>query len=322
MRRTIRVLAFIPLLVLAACSSIPRGDSSKVKVTQSAETVRVEIAGKLFTEYHYKDVVRPYFYPLLGPGDVPMTRKWPLEASTDEEHDHPHHRSLWYAHGEVNGHNFWSEEGKYGKIVHDGFTGIRSTGKSAEIKSKDKWVASDGTVICTDDRLARFSTLHGARIVDFEVTLHASNGDLNFQDTKEGTMALRLREPMRLKKPGQGHIVNSEGVKDDATWGKPANWVDYHGPLSGKTMGIAMLDHPENPRHPTTWHVRDYGLFAANPFGLHDFEKKPAHTGDFKIPAGQSATFRYRIILHEGDEKQADIAGQYSDYVKGLPANQ
>ena len=80
---------------------------------------------------------------------------------------------------------------------------------------------------------------------------------------------------------------------------------------------MAIFDHPENPRHPTWWHVRDYGLFAANPFGIHDFEKKPAGTGDFKIPAGQSATFKYRFYLHEGDEQQGQVAARYREYAEG-----
>ena len=102
--------------------------------------------------------------------------------------------------------------------------------------------------------------------MDFEITLKASNGELTFGDTKEGTMAVRLAETMRLKgKAGQGHIVNSAGVRDGQTWGKRAEWCDYYGPVEGRTVGIAIFDHPKNPRHPTWWHVRDYGLFAANP---------------------------------------------------------
>ena len=82
-------------------------------------------------------------------------------------------------------------------------------------------------------------------------------------------------------------------------------------------IGIAIFDHPENPRHPTWWHVRDYGLFSANPFGVHDFEKKPKHTGDYTLEAGKSLTFRYRFYYHEGDEVQAKVAERYSDYVAG-----
>ena len=134
-------------------------------------------------------------------------------------------------------------------------------------------------------------------------------------------MALRLAETMRLK-PNKsnvgnptGHIVNSEGVRDGATWSKRAAWCDYYGPVDGHLVGVAIFDHPANPRHPTWWHVRDYGLFTANPFGRHDFEKLPDKTaGNLVVPAGQSVTFRYRFYFHEGDEQQAQVAARYAEY--------
>ena len=87
--------------------------------------------------------------------------------------------------------------------------------------------------------------------------------------------------------------------------------------MEGKTVGIAIFDHPQNPRHPTWWHVRDYGLFAANPFGQHDFESLADKTaGNLTVPAGKSVTFRYRFYLHEGDEQQAKVAERYKQYVK------
>jgi len=122
---------------------------------------------------------------------------------------------------------------------------------------------------------------------------------------------------MRHKQPADGHIVLSSGPRDGDAWGKKAEWCEYHGPVNGKIVGIAMFDHPENLRHPTTWHVRDYGLLAANPFGLHDFEKAPAGTGKFTLPKGQSLKFRYRIYLHEGDEKSAGVQQRYDEYKAG-----
>jgi hypothetical protein len=156
------------------------------------------------------------------------------------------------------------------------------------------------------------------RMFDFEITLFAGNQDVTLGDTKEGTMAIRLAETMRLKgKTGHGHIVNSEGVRDEDTWGKRAAWCDYYGPVGDKTVGVAMFDHPQNPRYPTWWHVRDYGLFAANPTGQHEFEKLTNKTaGDLTIPAGQSLTFKYRFYFHEGDEKQGAVAEHYKAFVK------
>lgn len=304
-----------------ASAAEPATSGKGVQITELPDRLHIEVNGRLLTEYFFKDVPRPYFYPLLGPGDAPMTRNWPMKNTPDEEHDHPHHRSLWFAHGEVNGLDFWSEVKNFGRIVHDGFTAIKSGEKSGVISSRDKWVAADGKVICTDERTLRIQNPGAAneQVFDFEITLHASNGELTFGDTKEGSMAVRLAETMRLKgKVGHGHIINSNGVRDGDTWGKRAEWCDYYGPVDGKTVGIAIFDHPQNPRHPTWWHVRDYGLFAANPFGQHDFEKLPNKTaGNLLVPAGQSITFRYRLYLHEGDERQAKVAERYQQYIKG-----
>jgi hypothetical protein len=295
--------------------------SQGVQLTRLADRVRVEINGELFTEYHFRDVPRPYCYPLMGPGELAMSRDWPMKDSPNEAHDHPHHRSLWFAHGLVNGKDFWSEDKDFGMTVHDVFIELRSGTKSGVIRSRNNWVAADGTVVCRDQRTLRFYNPENRpeRIMDFEVTLFASHdGPLTLGDTKEGTMAVRLAETMRLKGAvGHGHIVNSTGVRDGATWGKRADWCDYYGPVAGKTVGLAIFDHPNNPRHPTWWHVRDYGLFAANPFGRHDFEALPDKSaGNLTIPAGQSLTFRYRFYFHEGNEEEAKVAEKYLDYAK------
>ena len=317
-------IGFVLLGMVAAArsadSSPSESSKSGVQITRLADRLRVEINGLLFTEYYYKDVPRPYCYPLIGPGDAAMTRDWPMKNTPGEEHDHPHHRSLWFAHGAINGHDFWSEQKAFGKTVHEDFLEVKSGKKEGVIRSQNKWVAADGTEVCTDERTLRFYNPGRAneRLFDFEITLKASNGELTFGDTKEGTMAVRLAETMRLKgKVGKGHIVNSAGVRDGQTWGKRAEWCDYYGPVEGKTVGIAIFDHPKNPRHPTWWHVRDYGLFAANPFGQHDFESLPDKTaGNLIVPAGKSVTFRYRFYLHEGDDQQAKVAEKYKLYAK------
>jgi hypothetical protein len=316
----------LPLFLIIVAFSAP-GQAAEtapggVQITQLPDRLRIEINGERFADYHYQDVSRPYLYPVFGPGGLPVTRHWPMEEAANEERDHPHHRSFWYAHGDVNGVDFWSEGANAGKTVHAGFTKIESGRDTGVIQSRNKLVAKDGSVVATDDRTLRFYNRTGEHLFDFEITIHAAQGDLVLGDTKEGTMALRLAETMRLKpnkfnagKPA-GHIVSSEGLRDDLTWGKRAKWVDYYGPVEGQTLGVAIFDHPLNPRHPTWWHVRDYGLFAANPFGVHDFEKKPAGTGNLKISAGQSLTFRYRFYLHRGDEKQGRVAERYEEFAR------
>ncbi|MSU58763.1 MAG: hypothetical protein EXS35_11440 [Pedosphaera sp.] len=320
----------LPLLALTtvwfAAASAHAAPASGVQIKELPDRLRVEINGQLFTEYFFKDAPRPYCHPLLGPHGIQMSRDWPMKESPGEDRDHPHHRSFWFAHGDLDGQDFWSEGKAAGKTVHEKFTKISSSEKEGVIQSRNQWIAKDGAVICTDDRRLRiYNRPDNERLFDFEITLHAGAKDFTLGDTKEGSMAIRLAESMRLKpnkesegkgKP-TGHIVNSEGARDDATWGKRAAWCDYSGPVAGQTLGVAIFDHPSNPRHPTWWHVRDYGLFAANPFGQHDFEKLADKTaGKLVVPAGKSVTFRYRFYMHDGDEKAGKVAERYAEFSK------
>ena len=327
--RFIIACSAVALLFLFPGCSTPSGASAhdgKVKIYQLDDRLRVDIDGALFTEYRFQNVPKPFLYPLIGPGGAGMTRNWPMKETPNEEHDHPHHRSLWFAHGDVNGHDFWTEKEGAGRIVHAGFDQVSSSKDGGIIKTRNNWVAHDGKIICTDEQTLRFHAgPNNARLVDFQITLHASNGEVVLGDTKEGTMAIRVAETMRVEKPivkkgekpalGAGHIVNSDGLRDGAAWGKRANWCDYSGPVDGKVVGIAFFDHPKNPNYPTWWMVREYGLFAANPFGRQAYEKSPTK-GEVKIPAGGSLTLRYRFYIHEGDEQQAKVADRYTEFLK------
>ncbi|MEY2409265.1 MAG: hypothetical protein QOF48_1935 [Verrucomicrobiota bacterium] len=302
-----------------------------IQMIEKPDRVRVEINGRLFTEYCFKGAPHVYFYPLIGPGGARMTRDWPMTDTEGEEHDHKHHRSLWFSHGAVNGIDFWSEDAKAGKIVHDKFLEVKGGADSGVIRSTSKWMDHADTLM-TDERTFRVYALpDNERLFDFEITLKAGERAVVLGDTKEGTMAVRVNESMRGTLPktagekklktGKGHITLSTGVEssgdgDDKAWGKRADWCDYTGPIDGKTLGIALFDHPSNPKHPTWWHVREYGLFAANPFGVHDFERQPPGAGNVTIEPGQTLTFKYRFFIHEGDVKQAKVAARYQDYIK------
>ena len=310
--------------------TVSAADNRGVKITEQSDKVRIEINGEHFTDYCFKGAPHVYFHPLLGPGGAKMTRAWPMEDVPGEEHDHKHHRSLWYSHGAVNGIDFWAEGDKSGKILHDKFLEVKGGADSGVIRSTCKWVAPSGETTMTDERVFRVYARPGSeRLFDFEITLKAGDRDVVLGDTKEGTMAVRVNESMRgtlPRKPGErktpvgkGRIVQSTGTQssgegDDKAWGKRAAWCDYSGPVDGKTFGIAIFDHPSNPKHPTWWHVREYGLFAANPFGVHDFERQPPGTGNLTIEAKKSVTFKYRFLIHEGDEKEAKVAERYKQY--------
>lgn len=300
-------------IVLLSAQALADHHGNKVTVQQASDRVRIEINGELFTEYFFKDVQKPYFHPVIGPTGDSVTRGYPMKHNPGEAKDHPHHTGLWFTHGDVNGFDFWHKT----KIVHDHFKEI-VTGKSkGGFTELNRWIDNEGNTVLLEERTFIIQGSNSPRILDISTKLTAAQEKVVFGDTKEGSMAIRLAASMRLEGDvAQGHIINSEGLKDGKTWGKRAKWVDYHGPVNGKTVGVAIFDNPDNPRYPTWWHVRPYGLFAANPFGIHDFEKKPAKTGDLPLKQGESVRFSYRFVFHEGDAAAANIEALYQDYTK------
>lgn len=289
----------------------PSSDPAAVRVEVDGDSVDVSIDGNPFTRYHHDLADRPFFFPVLLDGQWPLTRGWPVDPGPDDQEDHRHHRGLWFTHGSVNGFDFWSEA-KGTRIVQesidldpagDGFT------------TNNRWEDPDGNMVCRDSRSHRFATVTGGVILDFTITIEAGASELILGDTKEGSMAIRLAPTLRVKgSAAQGHMVSSEGLRDGEVWGKRAAWVDAWGPVEDHVVGVAIFDHPANPRHPTWWHARTYGLFAANPFGIHDFEQKPEGTGDLRIGPGETVTFRYRILFHHGDTESADVASLWHAY--------
>ena len=278
--------------------------------------VTVKVNGKLFTNYVYADKkwAKPILYPVIGPNEVPMTRRYPIEeAGTGEAKDHPHHTSLWYTHGEVNGISFWHVGKNTGTIVHEKFLKLENN----LISTRNKWVGPKGEIVCRDERTLTFSVEGKDRAIDISIKLIADTGEVTFGDTKEGSMGIRSNPVLRLRgEVAKGKAINNEGIGGKAIWGKRAAWVSYWAPFEGGVTGFSIFDHPTNLRHPTWWHARDYGLVAANPFGIHNFERKPKGTGDLKILKGSDITFRYRFLFHEGDAKSAKISERYTGWTK------
>ena len=284
--------------------------------------MRVEIAGAHFTTYHQAagEWTKPYCFPVYGAAGKRMTRVYPLgDALPDEEKDHRHHTGLWFAHGDVNGVDLWHGQGaKGGRIVQTKMS-MRS-GAVGELRTENRYEDNAGKYLCSETRVLRFFATEHGRFLDFDVTIHADRGPVVLGDTKEGTMAIRLPATLRLEGPvARGRSLTSAGIRGAEAWGKRAAWADYHGPVDGETVGVALFDHPSNPVHPTRWMIRAYGLFTANPFGLHHFEKKPPGTGDVPIPAGASRTFRYRFFFHHGSPEAAGVAAEYARFAGSKP---
>ena len=301
----------LPALVAVTLILVAGGfAAAEVTAERSAEGVAIKVDGKPFAEYRTDFAGTPIVWPIIGPTGKAMTRAYPMGEAPGEREDHKHHRSMWFNHGNVNGLSFWH----IATIKHREFTKIEGGGSSAVVVTRNDWLAPDGKTVCEDERTFCFGANADARWIDFDITVTASDGPVKFGDTKEGTMGIRVPASMKVDSKKGGQIVNSEGQTDGQAWGKAASWVDYHGPVDGETVGIAIMNHPSSFRYPTYWHVRTYGLFAANPFGLHDFKGSRDMDGSHELAVGEKMTLRYRVLFHRGDEKTGGVAKAFADY--------
>ncbi|HEU0139944.1 MAG TPA: PmoA family protein [Bryobacteraceae bacterium] len=292
--------------------------AAQVRVTKLGDRVAISISGKPYADFFLApDGNKPYVYPLRTASGIIVTRRFPIEKVEGETTDHPHHRGMFFSHGDVNGLNFWATEpgsksARKASMVLKAVLEANSGEKSGTIKAVFEGLDPKGKPILRETRDLIFYSHPVLRIIDFGIAIEALE-KLVFGDTKEGTFGIRLATPLSEAKTGR--MVNAEGRETEKNvWGKRSPWVDYYGQLEGQTVGVAILDHPANPRHPTYWHSRAYGLFAANPFGIRDFTGDKTQDGSMTFEPGQSVRFRYRVIIHPGDVKAANIAKAYKEY--------
>lgn len=309
-------LPYFPLVCIGFALIAFQTARAEVGVKPNDKGVEVTLDGQPFATYIFDSGFKPIIWPVIGPTGKEMTRAWPMRNDDPtEKTDHVHQKSMWFDHGNVNGIDFWAETAKQqGKQVHKELLKAEG-GKIGTVVARTDWNGPDGKTLLSDVRTVRFAGDKNSRSIDFDVTVTAVADEVTFGDTKEGSFGMRIAESMRVDRKQGGKIITSEGLEDDKAWGKPAKWVDYYGPVKGETLGIAILNHPSSLRYPSHWHVRTYGLFAANPWGLHDFTGGK-ESSDYKMKQGDKFTLRYRVILHKGTEKDGQIAEAFANYTK------
>lgn len=299
-------------------------------VEQKGANAVVKYQGELVTEYVTDQSNKPFLYPVIGPGGANMTRAYPMKDVDGERKDHPHHRSVWFGLQSMGGFDTWHEprtieERKgsaeikkkrlagLGSTVHREFSNLKG-GDAAVIVAVNDYVGSNGKKLMSDVRTLKFTMGKDRLVLDYDMVFQAEHGDCAVKDMKDSGFCVRVPTSMDVDSKKGGTILNSEGQRDKGAWGKRATWVSYTGPVGGKTMGVAILNHPSSFRHPTPWHVRTYGLFTANPFGTKSIAKEK--DGSFVLKEGETFSLRHRVIFHEGSAKEAQIARAWAEYSK------
>ena len=303
--------------------------AAKVDLKQGANQVEVVIDGRPFTTYYYgSDVAKAYLMPLRTASGIVISRPFPVgndaskgdpKASSFE----PHQRPLYFAHGDIDGLNFWAEAAfqkyygehssqPYGHMAKASLKEAKKGTDTGTVQASFSLEDPNGRSIGDEDQKFVFRGDTQTRVIDCEFILKASHGPIAIGDTKEGTFGIRLGK--ELSAP-QGRMINSQGGHGEpAIWGKSADWVNYFGTISGHPVGIVVFDHPASFHHPTTWHARGYGLLAANPFGQREFTKDPQKDGSWTIIEGSSLNFRYRVLIYDGVMNAEQIGEAYKRY--------
>jgi hypothetical protein len=315
-------------VVHAACSS--KCTAQDNRNGQTAHSIRLEenssktgvdvyIASSHFATYLHKGFGKPILYPIYATDGIGITRNWPMQdAVVGEMRDHPHHKSMWVGHI-INGVDFWTEKG--GRVEMGDFT---LDEKKASLHVTSNWFKKDSEQpLLSDLTIYSFGAEENVRWIDVSIRFSSETEDLHFEDTKEGTFAIRTHPHLQLTPSNEeadptkiATARNSSGDTGKSIWGKKAKWVLYQGVIDQKPIALAILDHPDNLRHPTTWHARDYGLVAANQFGLHEFQGGPVGAGAYIVKRGDALSLRYRTLFIVGEPTDEMIETWYGEFLK------
>ncbi|MFZ4766239.1 MAG: PmoA family protein [Roseimicrobium sp.] len=331
MKRTSLATILLAAGALAASTLATAQEGFSVEKTPSGGAL-VKHHGKLITEYVVDQANKPYLWPIVTPAGVTMTRAYPIQKVEGEQWDHPHHRGIFFGHESINGADSWAEKATFeeqeakkpgsakqrlsqlGAQRHVAFTKLQATTAQAELVAVTDYLDATGQVSGQDERRITFEMLQGNLAIDFDITFTAGTLPVTFADKKDAGLSIRVPTSMAVDTKQGGHIVNSDGITDKDAWAKRAKWCDYSGPVQGQTVGVAIFNHSQSFRFPTSWHVRTYGLFTANAFGPKSLDKT-AEDGAFTLKPGETVKLRHRFLFHDGDAVSAKVAEACEAYL-------
>lgn len=339
------VIAFAFCASLIFAASAQRKPRVVIVPRESERRVDVLIDGQPFTSYIWPATLRkPVLYPLRTASGTLVTRGFPLDPRPGERVDHPHHVGLWFNYGDVNGVDFWNnssalppeEQRRMGSIVHRRIVRAENGVGRGELEVEMDWIMPDGAPILRERTTFVFYAEPRLRTVERRTTLTALDRRVLFRDNKEGLLGIRVAR--QLEQPSNepatftdasgrattvpamnnagvtGLYRSSEGLAGDAVWGTRARWTMLSGKIGNEEVTLAILDHPKNVGHPTYWHARGYGLFAANPLGQGVFSRGREKL-NFALEPGQSVTFRHRVLIFSGPVSPQQVEEQYGKFV-------
>jgi hypothetical protein len=293
------------ILILALCIGVTLGTvmaQNKITAEKVGDKIEFRVNGNLFTSYILSEFEKyPFFYPVNGPSNASVTSM--------RNANYPHHSSLFFGCDRVNGGNYWQEELERGQIISLRADILESGGEKAVVENECIWTRPGADAPIKDKRKITITKpADDMFYLDFDVTMEMLM-DVTILKTNHSFFSGRMDPDLAVINGGT--MINSEGEKGEKeTFGKRAAWMDYYGSRQGQMEGMAILQHPSNDWFPSPWFTRDYGFYSPTPMYW------PENGETTELKKGDKIDLRYRVIVHSGNEKEADIAGEFEKYSK------
>jgi hypothetical protein len=291
------------IIIAALMIAIPLY-AAKITAVKVGSKINVTIDNKYFTSYIFsEDEKYPFFYPVNGPvsgGSVTSMRNG----------EYPHHSSLFFGCDQVNGGNYWQEGLERGRIISVNAEIVRQGGDSVVITDECIW-SRPGALSPVKDTRTIIITAPSPTVsqIDVEIKMEMLL-DVTIKKTNHSLFSVRMAADLSVTNGGT--LINAEGIKNEKdTFGKNSPWMDYYGKRGNAIEGLAVFQHPSNPWYPSKWFTRDYGFISPTPMYW------PENDTDISMKKGTVLDLRYRVLVHAGDYKQAQIAEAFERYKAG-----
>jgi len=321
-------LLVLGLIFMGLKTYAQKPDWVKVEKSSHENSIKISIAGKVFTQFLYPDSLeKPVLFPIYNSSGNLVTRGFPLIKQEGDPTDHPHHIGLWFTFENINGLDFWNnsyaippdKKNHYGWIRTDTILKMQS-GRRGILEYHALWTNQNHEALLEETTRFIFSGMGNERKIDRITELKAVQNVL-FKDAKDGLLGIRMAHALQIPsledqkytdskgnetliKGGMdtiagGNYLTSEGKTGNDAWSTRARWCKAFGKIGRDSTCIVIMDHPKNLNYPTFWHARGYGLFAANPLGEKIFTQGKSEK-NYSLKKGESMTFRYSVIIQNG----------------------
>jgi hypothetical protein len=278
--------------VLAAAAG-PWRPAAIEAVEGPGEKVSFRRGIRLLWEYRFSAALpKPYVHPLCAPDGRAVT--------LDSPPDHVHHRGLMLAWSDVNGFDFWGEvnPGRHGRIVQRGRPVLRRKGPPA-VMALNHWVAEGRLLLAERRSLRAIAPAPEAVWVEWESELRAAAEPVTLSAAGHVYNGLGIRFGREMD---GGRVLNARGTTQiQQADGEPSEWCAYWGGAPEAVYGVAIFDHPENPRYPTPFFV------MRAPFGY--LSAAPTYREPFRLRPGEALRLRWAVAVFAGPPEAARLEG-------------